>query len=248
MAGAGYSYFNPAAHYHQQERLGLSVPDKDGDLWGYTKLLTAIPVNRVAATDTRAPSLRAGVSIGANVLGITMTPQTTDVRGAYGRITEGTNSDVFYVIGQSADGISITIDTPLTFAYITAATITLVVFGRANVATDVTIWHEGVATRAYTAEDVGEYAWLKRTGVTKVTEDVSATNTSIGGRVVPQAQGRVKGAVAGDESPKVIGLALGASVDAAGDHAVWVDLDIRAPASKAFAESENSYNQVNIGI
>ena len=102
---------------------------------------------------------------------------------------------------------------------------------------------EGVIQTEATSEDIGKFCWVKRSGITACFVSPAGTTIAAGGIVVPAAEGKVEGH---ETSARGIGWAL-TTVAEVMDGLAWVNLDIPdGPLSYAYANTQNSYNQVTI--
>ena len=254
-----------AIHPDQRARLGLGIRDVNGERWGYIRVREAMSFGQVARASKHADlvttdpgAVSQTIATGSDKLttsnGFVLGGVEQDLRGAVGYISDGAGqSQQFYILENTDDVAKVFVLTGNTnrnknqgwVAALNTTTRFLLVFpgeGRQGDGTADIV--EGVMQADATAADLGKFCWVKRSGITPVRVDASATDLTSGGQVVPTAGGLVQGAT---NSSRAIGQALGATSTLDADTLALVNLHIDdGPLSYAYSNEKNAFNEVTI--
>ena len=253
-----------AIHPDQRARLGIGITDINGERWGYIRIREVMSFGQVvrgskhADLVTPAGTVSAAAAIGTDKLttvnGFVLSGVTQDLRGALGYISDGAGqSQQFYILENTDDVAKVFVLTGNTnrnknqgwvAALDTTSRFILYFPGEGRQGDGTSDIVEGIIQTDAAAADLGKFCWVKRSGVTPVRLDVSATDLTAGGLVVPTAGGLVQGATT---SSRAIGQALGATSTLDADTLGLVNLHIDdGPLSYNRANTKNAFNEVTI--
>ena len=252
-------------HADQRARLGIEYTDHDNERWGYIRIREAMAFGEIVRASKTADLLSqspgevsAASPVGSDVLhaenDFIVSSVTQDLTGAIGFISEGAGAgQIFYIIENTDDRAKVFVLTGNTnrsrnrgwaVALTTGSRFDLLFPGEGRQGDGTGDFVEGVIQYDATAADIGKFCWVKRSGLSPVKFDVSGTDATAGGDVVPAAGGLAVGASA---SSKRIGKALAGTDHLTADGIAMVNLDIPTGAlSYNFSDDTNGYNEVTI--
>ena len=188
--------------------------------------------------------------------GFVVSNVTQDLRGCLGWISAGGGiGQQFYILENDDDTAKVFVLTGNTnrnknhgfpVDLDTNSKVTLLFPGEGRQGSGVTDIVQGIMMEEATADDIGKFCWVKRSGLAPVRVDASKMDLAVGGIVISAGDGLAAGHAS---AARGIGRGL-ASSDNIGDtedYIAFVHLDIPdSPLSYAYANTQNGYNSVTI--
>ena len=254
-----------AIHADQRARLGIGITDINGERWGYIRIREAMKFGMVVRSSLHADlvstspgAVSAAAAVGSDKLttnnGFQLSNVTQDLRGAIGYISQGMgSSQQFYILENDNNTAKVFVLTGSNNknknkGWVTALDNTskfLLFFpGEGRKGGAITDLVEGIIQTNATADDIGKFCWVKRSGVTACLANYRGTDITTGGIVVPTDSGWVIGH---PSSAQGIGRGVAAATGSPDNALALVSLDIPdGPLSYAYANAKNAFNEVTI--
>lgn len=254
-------------HEDQRARLGIGITDINGERWGYIRIREAMSAGHIVRASTTADLgaanpivVTAASPIGSDKItttdGFVVSNVTQDLRGCLGWISAGGGiGQQFYILENDDDTAKVFVLTGNTnrnknhgfpVALDTDSRVTLLFPGEGRQSDGLSDIVQGVMMETATADDIGKFCWVKRSGLAPIRVDASGMDLALGGIVVAADNGL---AVGHDTAARGIGRALAPStnIQDAEDYIAFVHLDIPdSPLSYAYANTQNGYNLVTV--